>query len=62
MIEGVGKEADADNDNQSVTEKPNPPPSNCRIYKYAPRSGFAESNEDMIIFLTNKLEPKKYGG
>jgi hypothetical protein len=62
MIEGVGKEIDGDDSNQPSNERPISSPSVCRVYKYAPRYGFAESHEDMVIFLTNKLEPKKYGG
>ncbi len=62
MIEGAGKESDGDNDAQSPNERPVLSPSNCRVYKYAPRYGFDGSTEDMIVFLTNKLEPKKYGG
>jgi hypothetical protein len=62
MIEGVGKESEAENDTQSMSGRQNTSPSICRVYNYAPRSGFAESNDDMLIFLTTKLEPKKYGG
>jgi hypothetical protein len=56
MIEG------ANNDTQSLAERPILSPSICRVYKYAPRYGFDASQEDMVIFLTNKHEPKKYGG
>lgn len=62
MIEGVGKDSEGDNDSLSPNEKSNSAPPICRVYKYAPRSGFSESQEDMVIFLTNKLEPRKYGG
>jgi len=66
MIEGEakGKESETEQntqliDGESVTSAP---PPLCRVYKYAPRYGFDTSEEDMVIFLTNKLEPKKYGG
>jgi hypothetical protein len=62
MIEGVGKEVDGDNEVQLTNETPVLVPSICRVYKYAPRYGFDGDQEDMVIFLTNKLEPKKYGG
>jgi hypothetical protein len=63
MIEGDNnKECDDDNDIQSLAERPILSPPICRVYKYAPRYGFDASQEDMVIFLTNKHEPKKYGG
>jgi hypothetical protein len=62
MIEGAAKELEADNDSQSQNEVPRPVPSSCRVYNYAPRSGFADSIEDMLIFLTTKLESRRYGG
>jgi hypothetical protein len=62
MIEGAGKETDLDNDIQSPNEKTVTSPSLCRVYKYAPKYGFEQSEEDMVIFLTSKPEPKKYGG
>ncbi|CAF3636284.1 unnamed protein product [Rotaria sordida] len=54
-------ESTVDNVIQSTTPTTNSLISNCRVYKYAPKSGFDTSNEDMLILLTNKLEPKKYG-
>lgn len=62
MIEGVNKEVEGENSILSPNDKPIPSPSDCRVYKYAPRYGFGESEEDMVIFLTSKLEPRKYGG
>ncbi|CAF4499200.1 unnamed protein product [Rotaria sp. Silwood2] len=35
--------------------------SDCRMYKYAPRSGFTDTNDEILIFYTNKLKPSKYG-
>jgi hypothetical protein len=34
----------------------------CRMYKYAPRSGYTDSNDEILIFFTSKLKPNKYGG
>jgi hypothetical protein len=38
-----------------------PPPPECRMYKYAPRYGYTQGNDEMLIFFTRKLEEKKYG-
>lgn len=62
MIEGGSKDVDGDSEVPSPNEKPIPSPPLWRIYKYAPRYGFDQSQEEMVIFLTNKPEPKKYGG
>jgi hypothetical protein len=61
MIEGVSNGSKTDNNRQSPTEKSKSTPM-CRVYKYAPRYGFDTSSEDMVIFLTHKIELKKYGG
>jgi hypothetical protein len=61
MVEGVSNELDDDDDIQAPNRSSKPSPPSCRIYKYAPRYGFDTSNEDMVIFLTHKLEPKTYG-
>lgn len=62
MIEGGGNESDPDNDTSSSNEPLKSSASICQVYKYAPKYGFDTSIEDMVIFLTNKLEVKKYGG
>jgi len=61
MIEGASNELDDDNDIQASNGRSKPSSPSCRVYKYAPRYGFDTSNEDMVIFLTHKLEPKTYG-
>ncbi len=61
MIEGASNELDGDNDIQAPNASSRPSPPICRVYKYAPRYGFDTSSEDMVIFLTHKLEPKTYG-
>lgn len=63
MIEGDGKETNVDNDNSPPTNDNNQSTtSDCRIYKYTPRCGFPREDQDMMIILTNKVEPRKYGG
>lgn len=62
MIEGESKDIDGDHDVQSPNGKPTSPPSLCRVFKYAPKYGFDQNEEDMVVMLTGKLEPKKYGG
>jgi len=61
MIEGASNELDGDNDIQAPNASSRPSPPICCVYKYAPRYGFDTSSEDMVIFLTHKLEPKTYG-
>jgi hypothetical protein len=36
--------------------------SDCHVYKYAPRHVHQNSNDEVLIFYTSKLRPKKYGG
>lgn len=62
MVEGVDTESSIDNNIKSSTVELNPTINKCQVYKYAPKHGFDVSNEDMVIFLTCKLEPKKFGG
>lgn len=62
MIENKGKEIDGEQEIQAVNERLAITPPVCRVYKYAPRYGFDRGEEEMVIFLTNKLEPMKYGG
>ncbi len=58
------KESESDNTTtESTTERSHTSKNlNCRMYKYAPRSGYTDSNDEVLIFFTNKLKPKKYGG
>lgn len=64
MIEIVGKETDSDaGPSESTTLRSQTRKSSiCQIYKYAPRTGYTESNDEILIFFTNKLKTKKYGG
>lgn len=66
MTEGEvkGKETETEQDTQLIDNESvaSASPPLCRVYKYAPRYGFDTSEEDMVIFLTHKLEPRKYGG
>jgi hypothetical protein len=64
MSETVGRELDSDNaPTESTTRRSHSSKSsNCGVYKYAPRNGYTDSNDEVLIFLTNKLKPKRYGG
>jgi hypothetical protein len=61
MAEDGGKQSETDSETESSTDRISASSCNRNIYKYAPRSGFAESNEEVLVFLRNKLEPRKFG-
>ncbi|CAF3931194.1 unnamed protein product [Rotaria sp. Silwood1] len=63
MIENISRESDVDNvSTESIIVRPRASSSSiCRMYKYAPRNGFTDSYDEMLIFYTNKLKPRKYG-
>ena len=61
MVEGAIVESYVENGVDSSIEGANLLPTNSRVYKYAPRYGYDASNEDMVIVLTHKLEPRKHG-
>jgi hypothetical protein len=57
MVENDGKEkVEEKKPIQSATTPPD-----CRMYKYAPRHGYTEGMEEVLIFYTKKLEENKYG-
>ena len=62
MIADAEKEAGEDDNPTESTTKGNSPPPQCQVRKYAPRHGYADGEEEMLIFCTTKLEIKKYGG
>jgi len=45
----------------TAKSNPSPPPPDCLMYKYRPRYGYTEGDEEILIFYTKKLEEKKYG-
>jgi hypothetical protein len=62
MDEYDEKQSDTDTETESSsTERLNLSSPNRFIYKYAPRSGLAENNDEMLVFLRSKLELRKYG-
>ncbi|CAF3894940.1 unnamed protein product [Rotaria sordida] len=63
MAENISRESDLDDVPSVPTIVRSHPlsPSECRMYKYAPRSGFTDSNDEILIFYTSKLKLKKYG-
>ena len=34
----------------------------CQVYKYAPRHGYADVHNDVLIFFTDKIQENRYGG
>ena len=58
MTEDSKEEPDADNEAGSSSVLP----PDCRMYKYAPRKGYTDEKEEVLIFYTGKLGVKKYGG
>jgi hypothetical protein len=32
------------------------------MYKYAPQSGYTDGGDEVLIFFTDRLKPKRYGG
>ncbi|CAF1451012.1 unnamed protein product [Adineta steineri] len=63
MIENENSVLDAadDDDNQSLNKKVGSSSPICRVLKYAPHYGFDTSIDEIVIILSNKLEPKTYG-
>jgi len=64
MIGHFKREFESDNaPSESTTVRSNSSRSpDCHVYKYAPRSVYQNSNDEVLIFYTSKLKPKKYGG
>ena len=62
MIEGAGKGTEADNTSPTATSSSQTPARGCRVARYAPKYGFAQSQEEMIVVMTQKVEQKKYKG
>jgi hypothetical protein len=62
MNEYIEKYSDNGTDTESSSEKITSSTINQHIYKYAPKSGSIDNNDEMLIFLKKKLESKKYGG
>jgi len=61
MIENAGDDSEIDQDVQVPSNASQGVTSNCRIQQYVPRYGFQPGGEEMIIVLTEKLEPRKFG-
>ena len=50
-------------DERTTSDRQSHRPSTTRqMYKYAPRHGYTEGNEDILIFYDDKLKPGKHGG
>ncbi|CAM4829085.1 unnamed protein product [Rotaria magnacalcarata] len=63
LIQQFGKESyvDCAPSGSSSVRFNSPQESDCRVYKYAPKFCYADSNDEILIFYTNRLQPKKYG-
>lgn len=62
MIESAGNGTDADNKSPAATSSSQSTALNCRVARYAPKYGFAQSQEEMILVMMQKVEQKKYKG
>ena len=64
MTENIGRESDLVNTSSGLTTVRSAisKPSFCRMYKYAPRTGYTDANDEILICYRNKLKPDKYGG
>ena len=62
MIEGDPQTATADAGLSTTATTSRPALAPCRVYKFAPKYGFVDTQDDMLIFLTRKLDVKKDGG
>ncbi|CAF1519789.1 unnamed protein product [Rotaria magnacalcarata] len=63
LIEQFGKESyvDCTPSGSSSVRFNSAQESDCRVYKYAPKFCYADSNDEILIFYTNRLQRKKYG-
>ena len=65
MTENVTRDVDSDiMSRESNTLEPSTSSLDapCHMYQYAPRYGYQDTNETVLIFYTSKLKPKIYGG
>ncbi|UJR23123.1 hypothetical protein I4U23_026144 [Adineta vaga] len=58
MSESTVRDVDPDN---VPTESNTNESAHCNMYKYTPRSGYQNANDEVLIFYTTKLKLKKYG-
>ena len=45
----------------NTTRSHTPKPIISQIYKYLPRKGFSDGNDEIVVFFTNKLKSNRYG-
>ncbi len=64
LIEIFSKRSDSDTaTTESTTVRSHTSKSsNCQMYKYAPQSGYTDGGDEVLIFFTDRLKPKRYGG
>ncbi|CAF3548625.1 unnamed protein product [Rotaria socialis] len=63
LIQQFGKEsyANCTPSGTSSVRFNSPEESDCRVHKYAPKFGYADSSDEILIFYKNRLQLKKYG-
>ena len=62
MVEGEDEDSNANTSLTTMAATSHAAPPACRIYKFAPKYGFTDTEDDMLIFLTKKLNVKTDGG
>ena len=65
MTERVTRDVDSDimsRDSNTLEPSKSSLDAPCHMYQYAPRYGYQDTNETVLIFYTSKLKPKIYGG
>ena len=62
IVEKFRKPSDDPHQVQSLCTQVSRSSTDCQMYKYAPRSGSASGNEEVLIVFDNTLRPDKYGG
>jgi hypothetical protein len=62
MMENHKDEPDADNETESSSTKSDASSHLCRMYRYAPRKGYTDEHEEVLIFYTGKIGVRTYGG
>jgi len=61
LIEKPGRSTDSDAATVEATAA-RLQPSKCTVYKYAPRTGYANAHTEVLMFFKNKLKTNKCGG
>jgi len=60
MVSDEGTVEDEKSTESAAKSNPSPPPE-CLMRNYAPRRGYTDGDQEILIFYEKKLEEKKYG-